>query len=99
HPRELLSFHTRRSADLERRAVQTPPSLARQMEHHLKRENGLAGAWVAREDRDRAPGEPATKDLIEGGAAAAHSVCQFTPALHPRDRKSTRLNSSHQIIS
>ena len=73
----------------ERRAVQTPPSLARQMEHHLKRENGLAGAWVARDHRDRAPGEPATKDLIEGGAAAAHSVRQFTPALHPRFDAST----------
>src|SRR2546421_8527655 len=63
---------------------------------HRPREVDLAAAVTARQGRQpgvgRRPGE-----LAGVGTGAAGIVCLRQPA--PRDRKSTRLNSSHDQIS
>src|SRR5436309_3610508 len=73
----------------ERRAVQAAPPLASQVEHHLEGEGGLAGSWVARDDRNRAGREPAAENPIELGAAAAQTVDRLAFELHARSYDST----------
>jgi hypothetical protein len=53
----------------EGREIQAFPALARQVKHHLQREQGLARAGLAREHHDGADREPTSEDLIEVGAA------------------------------
>src|SRR5207244_11876031 len=94
----LPSFPTRRSSDLA-------DQLQRE-EHHRKRDavRQLHGYDVAASDADAAEELGASLDLareLSIGDAAAGIGEHLAVGMRagPLDRKSTRLNSSHQIIS
>src|SRR5205807_10586745 len=84
-PRDLLSFPTRRSSDL-------PLGEHRDHRHGL---HHLPAVFV-QHAMDRAPRSGATQ-VAE--AAAAPPLYPTPVGGSPRDRKSTRLNSSHLVIS
>src|SRR5205807_3336093 len=91
---DLLSFPTRRSSDLWGRGFESHPLHVQGVTTMLPRTSGAARGWLA---------------LILLSAAAAHAQTA-APPVRPkgwnpmdfkkaRDRKSTRLNSSHLVIS
>src|SRR5207244_12427361 len=91
-------FPTRRSSDLEERQYIGDGQTA--LEHRA--EHRLLGLGAVRRDREILGvigvlqvivGDPVC-DAVDGG----HD-CWSPRSRSPRDRKSTRLNSSHQIIS
>src|SRR5206468_10550225 len=83
--RFLHSFPTRRSSDLESRLSR---GSARVVHHRL----GVTAAGVQSSARPSSPGDPSRK----GHSANCGGLHDRQPA---RDRKSTRLNSSHDQIS
>src|SRR5207249_11633941 len=92
HTRTLHSFPTRRSSDLR-----SPPNDRR----GWWPSSVLCGRYGA---RPRAPERPSRADCLFAADARAEgsldwASLQAIPLLERRDRKSTRLNSSHVSIS
>src|SRR5206468_9214211 len=97
HHRELHSFPTRRSSDLELEiAVKNALTLRRALGENLRLREELA-------DRHGVDGligaAPAFRRVVEAAAEAAVSRVNVLLTGESGDRKSTRLNSSHDQIS
>src|SRR5205807_7788568 len=91
--RDLHSFPTRRSSDLE--VVAGVGS--RRGEADVEVEGVRVAAGRERAERDRA--EAAEGTVVDRGAAVDILVHLQVQLARKRDRKSTRLNSSHLVIS
>src|SRR5207244_12193693 len=88
--RHLPSFTTRRSSDLEAAGIAVPPA-----DGHDAARTGRAGdAGLAGHRR----GEARDRSLVLADEAADSDAVAAIGG-DDRDRKSTRLNSSHQITS
>src|SRR5207247_10745274 len=95
--RDLPSFPTRRSSDLGGNGVAAVLSELQQLLEHCRPNDGCAdgrNAGCPERRRGARPGHSVVLGVLDaGGAAPIHVV-------HSRlDRKSTRLNSSHEWIS
>src|SRR5207244_11061389 len=95
-PRALHSFPTRRSSDLPLNALDGYEVLERAPHN---REPGAVENIAQAEAAVRPEGEEKGEEDEQAGAQVAEELSErHRPAGGP-DRKSTRLNSSHQIIS
>src|SRR5207244_11812124 len=94
--RQLHCFPTRRSSDL-RRFIGSPSARSRQRQASAALPHGRGRLGFPVSADFHAANQP---NRIGGWAAQrAYSRKVTEPSFNLRDRKSTRLNSSHQIIS
>src|SRR5439155_17691862 len=88
-PRHLPSFPTRRSSDLTCRDTKTTKPPAGRGE----------GCIVVRSPAGRVKGALLGRPRHQGARGTCFGICQSSRRATSRDRKSTRLNSSHVAIS
>src|SRR5207248_10936413 len=96
--RYFSSFPTRRSSDLHFRFVRAN----RELQFHFVRNDVALRAAVNRTDGDHDRIERRTlaaDDRLQRGDELRREHDRILRALRSRDRKSTRLNSSHRTIS